>query len=53
MSAKKVALDGYRVVMEGRPLAMGGNNWAVAQFTRFAPRSLITAISRWVSEKPV
>lgn len=51
MSAEKVALDGYRAVMEGRTLAISGmQNWLVAQSTRFAPRKLITAISRWVSE---
>jgi len=52
MSAEKVALDGYRAVMEGRTLAISGlHNWAVAQSTRFAPRRMVTAISRWVSEK--
>ena len=51
MSAGKVALDGYRAVMEGRTLAISGaHNWVVAQSTRFAPRKLVTAISRWVSE---
>jgi len=52
MSADKVALDGYRALMEGRTLAISGaHNWLVAQSTRFAPRKLVTAISRWVSEK--
>ena len=51
MSAEKVALDGYRAVMEGCTLAISGaQNWLVAQSTRFAPRRLVTAISRWVSE---
>jgi uncharacterized protein len=51
MSAEKVALDGYRAVMEGRTLAISGaQNWLVAQSTRFAPRKMVTAISRWVSE---
>lgn len=51
MSAEKVALDGYRAVMEGRGLAISGaHNWLVAQSTRFAPRKLVTAISRWISE---
>lgn len=51
MSAEKVAFDGYRAVMEGRTLAVSGvHNWLVAQSTRFAPRKLVTAISRWVSE---
>lgn len=52
MSAEKVALTGYRAVMEGRTLAISGiHNWAVAQSTRFAPRKMVTAISRWASEK--
>jgi short-subunit dehydrogenase len=52
MSSEKVALDGYRAVMEGRTLAISGtHNWLVAQSTRFAPRKMITAISRWVAEK--
>jgi short-subunit dehydrogenase len=52
MSAEKVALDGYRAVMEGRGLAISGiHNWAVAQSTRFAPRKMVTAVSRWIAEK--
>jgi uncharacterized protein len=52
MSAEKVALDGYRAVMQGRGLVISGlHNWAVAESTRFAPRKLVTAVSRWVAEK--
>jgi uncharacterized protein len=52
MSAEKVALDGYRAVMEGRTLAISGvHNWLVAQSSRFAPRKMVTAVSRWVAEK--
>jgi short-subunit dehydrogenase len=52
MSAERVALDGYRAVMEGRTLAISGkHNWLVAQSTRFAPRKMVTVISRWVAEK--
>jgi len=52
MSAEKVALDGYRAVMEGRTLVISGaHNWLVAQSTRFAPRKMVTAVSRWVAEK--
>lgn len=52
MNADKVALDGYRAVMEGRTMAISGiHNWLVAQSTRFGPRSVVTAISRWISEK--
>ena len=51
MPAERVARDGYRAVMEGRTLAISGaHNWLVAQSTRFAPRKLVTAISRWISE---
>jgi len=51
MKAEKVALDGYRAVMEGRTLAISGaHNWMIAQSTRFAPRKLVTAVSRWVTE---
>jgi short-subunit dehydrogenase len=52
MNADKVALDGYRAVMEGRTLTISGvHNWLVAQSTRFAPRKMVTAVSRWVAEK--
>jgi uncharacterized protein len=52
MSAEKVALDGYRAVMEGRGVSISGaHNWVVAQSTRFAPRKMVTAVSRWVAEK--
>ena len=52
MSAQKVALDGYRGLMQGRTLAISGaHNWLVAEATRFAPRKLVTAVSRWVAEK--
>ena len=52
MSAEKVALHGYRAVMEGRGLAISGlHNRALVQSERFAPRRLTTAISRWIAEK--
>lgn len=51
MGAAKVALHGYRAVMEGRTLAISGfHNWLVAESTRFAPRTMVTAVSRWVTE---
>jgi uncharacterized protein len=51
MSAERVALDGYRALMKGRTVAFSGaQNWLIAQSTRFAPRNIVTAISRWVSE---
>src|SRR5580692_817201 len=52
MDADKVALDGYRALMEGRTVAISGvHNWVVAQSNRFAPRKMVTAVSRWVAEK--
>jgi uncharacterized protein len=52
MSAEKVARDGYRAVMAGRGLVISGaHNWVVAESTRFAPRRIVTAVSRWVAEK--
>lgn len=51
MKVEKAALDGYRAVMAGRGLAISGaHNWLVAESTRLAPRKLVTAISRWISE---
>jgi hypothetical protein len=29
----------------------GAHNWVVAQSTRFAPRKMVTAVSRWIMEK--
>jgi uncharacterized protein len=53
MSAERVAQEGYRAVMGGRTLAISGaHNWLVAQSNRFAPRKMITAVSRWVAENP-
>jgi short-subunit dehydrogenase len=52
MSAEKVARDGYRALMAGRTVAISGaHNWLIAESVRFAPRKLVTAISRWVAEK--
>jgi short-subunit dehydrogenase len=52
MPAEKVALDGYRALMEGRGVAISGvHNWVVAQSVRFAPRRMVTAVSRWIAEK--
>ena len=52
MSAEKVARDGYRALMAGRTVAISGaHNWLVANSVRFAPRKLVTALSRWVAEK--
>ena len=52
MTAKTVADDGYRALMAGRTLAISGfRNWLAAGSVRFAPRKLVTAISRKLIEK--
>lgn len=52
MSAKRVAEDGYRALMSGKTLAISGfHNRLVAESVRFAPRKLVTALSRWMAEK--
>ena len=52
MPAERVARDGYRAVMEGKTIAISGaHNWIVAESVRFAPRKVVTAISRWGAEK--
>jgi short-subunit dehydrogenase len=52
MNAEAVARDGYRGLMAGRTVVISGaRNWLVAESVRFAPRKLVTAISRWVAEK--
>jgi hypothetical protein len=52
MSAEKVARDGYRALMQGRTVAISGaHNWVAAQSVRFAPRKMVTAVSRWIAEK--
>ena len=52
MNAEKVARDGYRALMQGRTVAISGaHNWVVAQSVRFAPRKMVTAVSRWIAEK--
>jgi len=52
MDAKTVAADGYRALMSGKNVSISGTrNWLVAESVRFAPRKLVTAISRWVAEE--
>ena len=52
MDVETVARDGYRGLMAGRTLVISGTqNWLTANSVRFAPRKLVTAISRWVAEK--
>lgn len=52
MDADTVARDGYRALMAGKTVAISGtHNWLVAESVRFAPRKMVTAISRWIAEK--
>jgi short-subunit dehydrogenase len=52
MDVETVARDGYRGLMDGRTVVISGaRNWLVAKSVPFAPRKLVTAISRWVAEK--
>ena len=52
MTAEAVARDGYRGLMAGRTLVISGlRNWLVAESVRFAPRKLVTSLSRWVADK--
>jgi uncharacterized protein len=51
MDAQTVAEDGYRALMEGKPLVISGvKNWLIAQSVRFSPRRLVTAIARKAQE---
>ena len=52
MDAKTVARAGYHGLLKGRTLVIPGfRNWLVAESVRVSPRKLVTAISRWVSER--
>jgi|SRR5271165_885651 len=52
MNVEVVARDGYRGLMAGRTVVISGmQNWLLAESVRFAPRKMVTAISRWVAEK--
>ena len=52
MNAETVARDGYRGLMKGKTIVISGTqNWLVAESVRFAPRKMVTAVSRWISEK--
>jgi short-subunit dehydrogenase len=52
MNAETVARDGYRGLMKGKTVVISGTqNWIVAESVRFAPRKIVTAVSRWIAEK--
>jgi len=51
MDAKTVARDGYRGLMAEKTMVISGfRNWLVAESVRFAPRKMVTAISRKLME---
>ena len=52
MKADVVARDGYRGLVAGRRVVFSGTrNWLLVESVRFAPRRMVTAVSRWVAEK--
>jgi hypothetical protein len=52
MNVKAVAAQGYRGLMKGKTLVIvGTKNWLIAESVRFAPRKMVTAISRWITEE--
>lgn len=52
MDAKAVARAGYHGLLKGKTLVIPGvRNWLVAESVRFSPRKVVTAVSRWVSER--
>jgi uncharacterized protein len=51
MDARTVAEDGYRALMDGKPVVISGfKNWLLAQSVRLSPRRLVTAITRKTQE---
>jgi short-subunit dehydrogenase len=52
MDAKTVAHAGYRGLLKGKTMVIPGfRNWLVAESIRISPRKMVTALSRWVSER--
>src|SRR5882724_2351747 len=52
MDAKTVARTGYHGLLKGKTMVIPGfRNWLVAESVRISPRKLVTALSRWVSER--
>jgi short-subunit dehydrogenase len=51
MDATTVARDGYRALMQGKPLVISGfRNRLLTQSLRISPRRLVTAVSRKILE---
>ncbi len=52
MDAKTVARAGYQGLLKGKTMVIPGfRNWLVVESLRISPRKVVTAVSRWVSEK--
>ncbi len=52
MDARTVAYAGYGGLVKGKTLVIPGlRNWLVAESVRVSPRKMVTAVSRWVSER--
>ena len=52
MDARTVARAGYQGLLKGKTLVIPGvRNWVVAESVRFSPRKMVTAVSRWISER--
>ena len=52
MDAGRVARAGHDGLRRGKTLVIPGlRNWLTAESGRFAPRKMVTAVSRWVAEK--
>ena len=50
--AARVARDGYRALMKGKPLVISGfRNWMMMESLRISPRRVVTAVSRRFIEK--
>jgi short-subunit dehydrogenase len=51
MDPSTVAEEGYRAMVEGKPVVISGfKNWLIAQSVRFAPRKMVTAVARKLQE---
>jgi short-subunit dehydrogenase len=51
MRAESVARKGYEGLMGGKTLVIPGfRNWLVAESVRLAPKKVVAALSRWISE---
>jgi short-subunit dehydrogenase len=52
MVSQRVALDGYKGLMKGKPLVISGwRNWIGAHLVRFIPRPLPAKLVKTVQQK--